>query len=100
VAFPRGRSLATITAPTAAAAVVFVVAIAYRVYAIATTVPALGADESIIGIMAQQILAGAQFPAFFLRQHYMGSIEAYLAAPFVGLLGPTTAAVRAGTLLL
>jgi hypothetical protein len=86
--------------PGAAAAVVFVAAIAYRVYAIATTVPALGADESIIGIMAQQILAGAQFPAFFLRQHYMGSIEAYLAAPFVGLLGPTTAAVRAGTLLL
>jgi hypothetical protein len=95
----HGR-VASVTLPTAAATVVSVVAIAYRVYAIATTVPALGADESIIGIMAQQILAGAQFPAFFLRQHYMGSIEAYLAAPFVGLLGPTTAAVRAGTLLL
>ena len=48
--------VARVTAPTAAAAAIFVVAIAYRAYAIATTVPALGADESVIGIMAQQIL--------------------------------------------
>jgi len=92
--------VARVTAPTAAAAAIFVVAIAYRAYAIATTVPALGADESVIGIMAQQILAGTHFPAFFLRQHYMGSIEAYLAAPWVAVLGPTAAALRAGTLAL
>ena len=79
---------------------IFVVAIAYRAYAIVTTVPALGADESVIGIMAQQILAGTHFPSFFLRQHYMGSIEAYLAAPWVAVLGPTAAALRVGTLAL
>jgi hypothetical protein len=39
-------------------------------------------------------------PVYFYGQHYMGTIEAYLSAPLVGLLGTTTLALRLPTLAL
>jgi hypothetical protein len=40
----------------------------------------LHSDESIVGIMAQDIAAGRHFPVYFYGQRYMGALEAYVVA--------------------
>jgi len=67
---------------------------AYRLVLILLRVPTNDGDESIIGLMATHIAEGRDFPAYFYGQHYMGALEAYLAAPVVGLFGPTVLALR------
>ena len=47
----------------------------------------LGGDESVIGIMSLRVMAG-EFPVFFYGQNFMGSLEAYLSAVLVLVLGP------------
>lgn len=42
----------------------------------------LHSDEAIVGIMAQDIAAGEQFPIYFYGQRYMGALEAYTVAAF------------------
>ncbi len=49
-------------------------------------------DSATIGLMALRILDGER-PMFFYGQGYMGSLEAYLAAFWVYLLGPSDLAV-------
>ncbi len=48
----------------------------------------LSNENALIGIMAQDVLAG-KFPLFFYGQDYMGALEAYLSAPLLALFGPT-----------
>ena len=67
---------------------------AYRLVLILLAVPTNDGDESIVGLMATHIAEGRDFPAYFYGQHYMGALEAYLAAPVVGLSGPTVLALR------
>ncbi|HEY7982581.1 MAG TPA: hypothetical protein VID73_00350 [Ktedonobacterales bacterium] len=55
--------------------------------------PALDSDEAIIGLMARHILRGAR-PAFYYGQHYLGALDAYIAAVFFAVLGPSTIALR------
>jgi hypothetical protein len=55
--------------------------------------PALDSDEAIIGLMARHILRGAR-PAFYYGQHYLGALDAYIAAAFFAVLGPSTVALR------
>jgi len=86
--------------PALAAAAVFLVALAYRLYAILVTVPEPTGDESLVGIVALHIASGRDHPSYFYGQHYMGALEAYLSAPFVGVFGPSIPTVRMGTLLL
>jgi hypothetical protein len=43
-------------------------------------------DSSTVGLMALDILRGER-PLFFYGQNYMGSLEAYVAAPLIALLG-------------
>ncbi len=50
-------------------------------------------DEGVLGIQAEQILRGAH-PTYAIGVDYLGTIEAYLAAPWVALLGPTAWALR------
>ena len=40
----------------------------------------IDADEAIVGLMAKHYLEGATMPVFYYGQHYMGSLEAFLAA--------------------
>ncbi len=53
------------------------------------------ADEGVVGLMALDILAGKAPTCYWYGQQYMGTLENILAAPFIALLGPTAAAVRA-----
>jgi hypothetical protein len=59
-----------------------------RVWLVAHTRAMIDGDEALVGIQAERILHG-QFPTYFYGQAYMGSLEAYLAAPLVALLGPS-----------
>jgi hypothetical protein len=74
--------------------------IGLRVWLTVREVPLTNSDEATIGLAALHIWRGEDFPIYFYGQHYMGTIEAYLAAPWLGLLGPTTLALRLSTLAL
>jgi hypothetical protein len=71
-----------------------------RIWLTAVDAPLTNSDEATMGLAALHIWRGEDFPGYFYGQHYMGTIEAYLAAPLVGWLGPTTAALRIPTLAL
>jgi hypothetical protein len=60
---------------------------------VAHTGAMIDGDEAMVGLQAEGILRG-QFPTYFYGQTYMGTLEAYLAAPLVALLGPTGWALR------
>jgi 4-amino-4-deoxy-L-arabinose transferase-like glycosyltransferase len=50
-------------------------------------------DEAIVGLMAKHILEGRGIPVFYYGQHYMGSLEAILAAGSFALFGVTPVAL-------
>src|SRR5258707_1674939 len=51
-------------------------------------------------LMARPIAHQAEPPMFFLGQNYMGTIQAYLGAPLIHLIGSSAFSVRLGTLLI
>lgn len=58
-------------------------------------------DEAIIGIMAQDLLAGTNFPIYFYGQNYgLSTFEVLSTALFEWILGPGTWTLRLGGLLL
>lgn len=77
-----------------------VVGAGYRLALLAVEVPLTNSDEATMGLAALHILQGREFPAFFYGQHYMGTIEAYLAAPVFALAGPSVLALRLPNVLL
>jgi hypothetical protein len=60
---------------------------------------ALDHDQSVVGLMALDIAAGRRWPVFFDGQRYMGAVEAYTAAGFVALFGPSPTVVALAPLL-
>ncbi|MBA4393383.1 MAG: hypothetical protein C0407_07505 [Desulfobacca sp.] len=50
--------------------------------------PAMDSDQAVTGLMARHILGG-EFPFFFYKQDYCGSIEAYLASTIFFFFGAT-----------
>ena len=69
------------------------IALVLRAWLIFHTNGMIDGDEALVGIQAERILQG-NFPVYFYGIPYFGSLEAYLAAPFVALLGPSTYALR------
>ncbi|HEY7022034.1 MAG TPA: hypothetical protein VH349_13020 [Ktedonobacterales bacterium] len=57
--------------------------------------PDFDSDESIVGLMTDDILRHGAHPVFFYGQNYMGALQAYLAVPFFLLLGSTPFALLA-----
>jgi hypothetical protein len=55
-------------------------------------------DEAVLGLQAERILHG-EFPIYFTGQSYMGSWDAYLAAPLIALFGPSAGTLHAITFL-
>ncbi|WJK36719.1 hypothetical protein [Solwaraspora sp. WMMA2065] len=53
-----------------------------------------------MGLAAIHISKAENFPAFFYGQNYMGTLEAYLAAPIFALFGPSVISLRIPNLLL
>jgi hypothetical protein len=80
--------------------VVTLAAVAFRVVLIALGVPPTNSDEATMGLAAVHVAAGHDQPVWFYGQAYMGTLEAYLAAPFVAVFGAHTAVLRLPLLLL
>ncbi len=56
------------------------------------------ADEGVVGLMGKHILEGKELPIFFYGQHYLGALEAYVAAVSFAAFGVNVLALRVVTL--
>lgn len=83
-----------------AAIALIVAATVLRLIFIGQGGPLTNSDEGTIGIMALHIAYRGEHPIFFYGQYYMGAFEAYLAAAFFHLLGPSLFTLRIGLVLL
>jgi hypothetical protein len=86
--------------PGMAASLIGALGLAYRLAMTALDTPRTNSDEATMGLMARHIVARGAMPTFFYGQHYMGAVEAYLAAPLVAIGVSGTMALRIPTLLL
>lgn len=68
--------------------------VGYRLYLILAGVPGTNSDEATMGLAALHIANGSHYPAFFYGQHYMGTLEAYLAAPLFAAFEPSSVMLR------
>lgn len=66
----------------------------YRLTLIIVASPPPNSDEATMGLAALHIAQGRQFPAYFYGQQYMGTLQAYLAAPLFAAFGPSDVALR------
>src|SRR5207237_4835059 len=60
--------------------------------------PPTDSDEGTMGIAALHIAYHGALPIFYYGQGYMGTLEAYLAAPLFRLIGPSVFSLRLGTI--
>ncbi|MEU8254950.1 hypothetical protein AB0C06_11880 [Micromonospora inaquosa] len=75
--------------------------IGYRFWLLAHAAPPTNSDEATMGLAALHIARGEGFPIWFYGQQYMGTLEAYLAAPVFALAGgPSLLGLRLPTLAL
>ncbi|MBB5871403.1 hypothetical protein F4553_004782 [Allocatelliglobosispora scoriae] len=77
-----------------------VLGMGWRVWLTAQGAPPTNSDEATMGLAALHVSQGRDLPIYFYGQHYMGTIEAYLSAPLVGIFGPSVWALRVPTVLL
>ncbi|HEX5595724.1 MAG TPA: hypothetical protein VFX61_06860 [Micromonosporaceae bacterium] len=82
------------------AAALAALGMAYRIWATANHYPRFDSDEATMGLGALHIATGDNFPIFMYGQNYMGSIESYLAAPFLAVFGVTVGALRIPEILI
>ncbi|MGZ3642947.1 MAG: hypothetical protein ACXVCM_03765 [Ktedonobacteraceae bacterium] len=82
------------------AGVIIVVATLLRLVLIAQGWPHSNADEDTMGIMGMHIAYNGAHPIFFYGQHYMGTVEAYVAAVFFHLFGVSVFTLRLGPVLM
>lgn len=57
-------------------------------------------DQAIVGLMAKHLSERRAWPLFFYGQEYMLAVEAWVAAPVIGLLGSSVASLRIALILL
>ncbi|MBQ0905211.1 hypothetical protein [Micromonospora sp. U21] len=75
--------------------------VGYRLWLLGHAAPPTNSDEATMGLAALHIARGADFPVWFYGQQYMGTLEAYLAAPVFALAGgPSLLGLRLPTLAL
>jgi hypothetical protein len=60
----------------------------------------LDSDQAVVGLMAKHLSEGRAFPLFFYGQHYMLGVQAWIAAPFFWIGGPTAIMLRLPLLLI
>ncbi len=83
-------------------AAIFLIALALtlRILLIAQGWPVSNSDEGTMGLEALHVAYKGEHPVFLYGQTYMGVLEAYIAAAFFHLLGPSLFSLRIGMLLL
>ncbi len=75
------------------------VTLAVRLALAARGWPHTGSDEATEGLMADDILWHHAHPIFFYGQDYLGSLQAYLIAPFFAVFGSTNFVMHVVTTL-
>ncbi len=80
--------------------VILLLACSLRLVLVRLHWPVAGADEAIMDLMARHIAYKGEHPIFFWGQNYMGSIQAYLGASMIHLVGSSAFSVRLGPLLI
>src|SRR3954453_20028827 len=68
--------------------------LARRLAVIASPLGEIDGDEAVVGLMARHIAFLGERPVFYYGQPYLGSLEAFTAAPFFVLFGPTTLVLK------
>ncbi|WP_089154341.1 hypothetical protein [Micromonospora sp. NBS 11-29] len=86
--------------PVLLALLVGLAAVGYRLMLLLADAPPTNSDEATMGLAALHIARGEDFPVWFYGQAYMGTLEAYLAAPLFALAGPSVLALRLPALAL
>ncbi|GGM46065.1 hypothetical protein GCM10011608_33560 [Micromonospora sonchi] len=74
--------------------------IGYRLFLVLDTVPVANSDEATFGLAALHIAQGREHPIFLYGQHYMGTLQSYLAAPLIAVTGPSWPVLRLPVLAL
>ncbi len=82
------------------ATAIIAIAALLRVFLISQGWPEMDSDQAITGLMAWHISSLGELPVFFYGQHYMGSLQAFLAAPLFSLFGPSPFSLRLGVVFL
>jgi 4-amino-4-deoxy-L-arabinose transferase-like glycosyltransferase len=67
-----------------------VVGLALRLATIASPLGDIDADEAVVGLMARHIAFLGERPVFYWGQPYLGSLEAFTAAPFFRVFDSST----------
>ncbi|MFE9204727.1 DUF423 domain-containing protein [Micromonospora sp. NPDC007230] len=96
----RPRPPLRLRLPVLLALLVGLAGVGYRLALLLADAPPTNSDEATMGLAALHIARGQDFPVWFYGQAYMGTLEAYLAAPLVALAGPSVLALRLPTLAL
>ncbi|GAC1317162.1 MAG: hypothetical protein NVSMB2_10610 [Chloroflexota bacterium] len=65
-----------------------------RLLIIASPLGELDADEAVVGLMARHIAFLGERPVFYWGQPYLGSLEAFSAAPFIRLFDANTVVLK------
>ncbi len=82
------------------AAALIVFAIGLRLLLAALGWPSTNSDEGTMGLMGLHIAYHGQYPSIYWGQNYMGVLEAYLAAFYFHLIGPSLFALRLSVITL
>jgi hypothetical protein len=82
------------------AALLGLAGVGYRLAMLLIGAPPTNSDEGTMGLAALHVLQGRELPVFFYGQHYMGTLEAYLAAPLIAAFGAGTVVLRLPLLLI
>ena len=75
-------------------AVALLAGLALRLAVIASPLGELDGDEAVVGLMARHIAFLGDRPVFYYGQPYLGSLEAFSAAPLFRLLGSSTVLLK------
>src|SRR5215207_5965792 len=63
------------------------VGLAFRLVILASPLGELDGDEAVVGLMARHIAYSGERPVFYYGQPYLGSLEAFSAAPLFAVFG-------------
>src|SRR5919202_1116476 len=75
-------------------AVALVIGLAVRLAVIASPLGEIDADEAVVGLMARHIAFLGERPVFYWGQPYLGSLEAFSAAPLFVLFNSSTLVLK------
>lgn len=79
---------------------IIALAVGVRLFLLALGWPQTDSDEGTMGLMALHIAYHGKFPLVFYGQNYLGTLEAYLAAAFFLLFGPSLFTLRLSVIVL